>query len=228
MGTNNGLNKYNPETDAFSHYFVSDGLPHNYVVGILEDSHGHLWLSTLGGLSRFDPQEEVFENYYQSDGLQGNWFWRNAYHQNENSEMFFGGVNGFNVFNPGKIENNPNIPSIKITSISLFNEPVFLNITDGDQIKLSYKENFLSFDFASLDYTDPSQNQFAYQMEGLERDWVEIGNRSHVDYPNLDPGNYIFRVIGSNNDGVWNEQGAWVNITITPPFWEMAATHPTY
>jgi len=219
IGTNNGLNKFDNETKSFSHYLVPDGLPHKYVLGILEDQEGVLWLSTLGGLSRFDPRAETFTNFYRSDGLQGNTFWRNSYTEDSNGMLYFGGVNGFNAFIPGQIEKNPNLPAIIITSIRLYNQPAYLNIQAGDQIKLSYQENFLSFDFASLDYTDPNNNQFAYQMEGIDEGWVEIGNRNHVDYPNLDPGEYTFRVIGSNNDGVWNQEGAWVAITITPPFW---------
>ena len=219
IGTNNGLNKFDQETNSFSHFYVPDGLPHNYVMGILEDSEGGLWLSTLGGLSRFDPRTETFTNYFHSDGLQGNTFWRNSYYKDKDGTLYFGGVNGFNAFVPGLVEKNPYLPPIIITSIGLFNQPTFLNVQNGDRIELSYQENFLSFDFASLDYTDPTNNQFAYQLEGIDSEWVEIGNRNHVDYPDLDPGDYIFRVIGSNNDGIWNQAGAWVEIVISPPFW---------
>ena len=219
IGTNNGLSKYDPDLDKFSNYYVSDGLPHNYVVGILESSNGKLWLSTLGGLSQFDPQNEIFENYYFNSGLQGDTFWRNAYFKNEANELFFGGLNGFNVFDPGEIRSNTIPPRIVMRSVNLFNQPYLINMDKGDRIELAYNENYLSFDFAALDFSDPEKNQFAYMMEDIDSDWIISGNRNHADYPGLDPGQYRFWVTGSNNDGIWNEEGVWIDIIINPPFW---------
>jgi signal transduction histidine kinase len=152
--------------------------------------------------------------------VQGPNFWRNSYYKSEEGELFFGGANGFNAFFPENIVPNPLVPPVVITQVSLFNQPIRTDLPAGDQMTFSYNENFLSFDFVALDYTDPGQNQFAYQMVGLDPDWVQAGNRRHADYPNLRPGEYTFQVTGSNNDGIWNEAGASVTITIRPPFWE--------
>jgi signal transduction histidine kinase len=179
-----------------------------------------LWLSTNSGLSRFDPDKETFENFTVRDGLQSNIFWRNSYFRSPDGELFFGGDNGINAFNPENIVANPQLPPVVITTVSLFNQALRTDLVSGKTLTFNYEENFLSFDFVALDFTDPEQNQYAYQMVGLDTDWVQAGNRRHADYPDLRPGDYTFRVIGSNNDGVWNVVGASVAITINPPFWE--------
>ncbi|MFC2037735.1 triple tyrosine motif-containing protein [Chloroflexota bacterium] len=223
FGTRAGLNRFDPETETFTQYWVRDGLPHNAVVGILEETSeggaGDLWLSTGGGLSRLDPGTERFRNYYASDGLQGDSFWRNSYHKSPSGEMFFGGENGFNAFHPEQIAGNPSIPPIVISALGLFNQVVRTNLRPGEQIELAHDDNFLSFDFAALDYSNPDKNHYAYRMDGVDDDWVQAGTRRHADYPNLRPGVYVFRVKGSNCDGVWNEQATSVRITIEPPFW---------
>jgi signal transduction histidine kinase/streptogramin lyase len=220
IGTHGGLNRFDQETETFSYYRMKDGLPSDTIWGILEDQTGNLWLSTNQGLSKFDPLAESFTNYDVSDGLQSNQFSRGAYHQSFSGELFFGGVNGFNAFFPEQIVDNPYPPPVVITALSIFNEVVSTNLLSHERIELTHEDNFLSFDFATLDYNNPEQNQYAYKMEGVDEDWVYIDNRRHTDYPNLRPGNYIFRVIGSNSDGVWNEDGISVHINIKPPFWE--------
>jgi signal transduction histidine kinase/ligand-binding sensor domain-containing protein len=225
LATQGGLDRFDRETDTFAHYRVQDGLVNEYVVGILQerappsDGVGNLWLATSGGLSRFDPQAETFKNYYASDGLQSNLFWRNAYYQSLDGEMFFGGQNGLSAFYPEQITDNPYPPPVVITAFSLFNQVVRTDLQANERIDLNYQDNFVSFDFAALDYSNPGKNQYAYWMEGIDEDWVQAGTRRHADYPNLRPGDYVFHVKGSNNDGVWNEEGASVRITIRPPFW---------
>jgi ligand-binding sensor domain-containing protein/signal transduction histidine kinase len=214
-----GLNKFDPLHGSFVHYRESDGLANDVVYGILEDGQGNLWLSTNGGLSSFDPRTETFKNYDVSDGLQSNEFNGGAYFQSPSGEMFFGGINGFNAFFPEQVQENQRIPPVVITALKKFNQTARTDLPDDEQVRLPYQENFLSFEFAALDFTAPQQNQYAYKMENLDRDWVYAGTRRHADYPNLRPGEYIFRVKGSNSDGVWNEEGTALRITITPPFW---------
>jgi signal transduction histidine kinase/ligand-binding sensor domain-containing protein len=219
FGTGDGLNLYDEELGGFIRYLVKDGLTDDRIAGMLEDDQGNLWLSTNGGLSRFDLETKTFENFTVRDGLQSNIFWRNAYYKSPNGMLFFAGDNGFNAFHPEDIVANPQVPPVVITRVSLFNRPLRTDLPNGEKLNFNYNENFLSFDFAALDYTDPGQNQYAYQMVGLDPEWVQAGNRRHADYPDLRPGTYTFRVIGSNNDGVWNESGASVQISIQPPFW---------
>ena len=213
-----GLNRFDCASQTFTHYSEKDGLPGDRVTCILADAAGSLWLGTNRGLSRFDPNAGTFHNYDARDGLQGGEFW--TCFVSDRGEMFFGGSEGLNAFYPHEIEDNPYIPPVVITKLVRFNETVRTDLPPGEHIELTYAENYLSFEFAALDYTDPARNQYAYMMEGLDRDWVYAGTRRHVDYPNLNPGRYVFRVRGSNNDGVWNEEGVALYITISPPFWQ--------
>ena len=218
-----GLDKFDIATETFTHYSQKEGLPNNSVVGILSDDEGNLWLSTGKGLSKFNPKTETFRNYDVSDGLQGNEFdGVKAYLKSKTGEMFFGGLNGFNAFYPEQVKDNPHIPPIVITDFKKFNESVKLDraISATKEIKLSYKDDFFSFEFAALDYTNPQKNKYAYKLEGFDKDWIYSGNRRYASYTNLDGGTYIFRVKGSNNDGVWNEEGTAIKIIITPPPWK--------
>ncbi len=218
-----GLDKFDIASETFTHYTEKDGLPNNSVVGILADDEGNLWLSTGKGLSKFNPKTETFRNYDVSDGLQGNEFdGVKAYLKSKTGEMFFGGLNGFNTFYPEQVKDNPHIPPIVITDFKKFNESVKLgtSISETKEIKLSYKDNFFGFEFAALDYTNPHKNQYAYKLEGFDKDWIYSGTRRYATYTNLDGGTYVFRVKGSNNDSVWNEEGTSVKIIITPPPWK--------
>ncbi len=230
-----GLNKLpadqqslSPDKARFIHYSAKDGLASNIIYGILEDENKNLWLSTDDGLSKFNPSKQSFRNYYESDGLQGNQFFWGAAWKSKNGELFFGGTNGFNAFYPSRLKDNPFVPPVVITGFYIFNKPVSINdknsplktaITYTKEITLSYSQNVFSFDFAALDYTAPGKNQYAYMMEGFDKGWVRSGNRNFITYTNLDPGKYTFMVRGSNNDGVWNTNGASIKIIILPPFW---------
>ena len=215
-----GLDRFDPATQTFTHFTEKDGLPNNVIYGIEVDREGYLWLSTNRGLSKFDPRTETFRNYDISDGLQANEFNVGAHFRSDRGEMFFGGVSGFNAFYPEQIKDNPYPPPIVITSFAKFNQRVRTDLSEGEHIELSYKDNFISFEFAALDYTVPEKNQYAYMLEGFDQDWVNAGTRRYASYTNLRGGDYVFRVKGSNSDGVWNEEGIAVRITVTPPIWE--------
>jgi len=213
-----GLNRFNRETGTFARYTEQDGLPGDVVRCVLADEDGFLWLGTNRGLSKFDPQTEIFHNYSGRDGLQGGEF--TSCFQSDDGEMFFGGLQGLNTFYPRQVQDNPHPPPAVITALNVFNRAVRTDLPADAHVRLSYQDNFISFDFAALDYTAPEENQYAYVMEGLDEDWVYAGTRRHADYPGLKPGDYVFRVKGSNNDGVWNEEGVAIYITITPPIWQ--------
>ncbi|HMS33880.1 MAG TPA: two-component regulator propeller domain-containing protein [Ignavibacteria bacterium] len=230
FGTRNGgLNKYDRHNDSFSHYDTSSGIPNNMINGLTEDDCGCLWISTNKGLSRFDADKEIFRNYDTDDGLQNNEFNEYAYYRADDGTHYFGGVKGYNYFKPEDIIDNPYVPEIAVTDFQIFNHSVnnspenkFLkkNISVTENIVISYRESVFSFEFASLIYNNPARNQYAYMMEGFDKEWIYCGTRRFATYTNLEPGDYTFRVKGSNNDGVWNEQGTSVKINITPPFWK--------
>ncbi len=217
FSTNNGLNRLERSTNSFSHFTESNGLPSNNVRGILEDEHGYLWLNTSLGISRFDSEKIQFKNYDISYGLE---LVSDVYYgfgcKTSNGEMYFGGAGGFTRFHPDSVKDNSFIPPIVFTSFKKFDKP----FPFSNEIHLPYNENFLSFEFAALSYISPERNQYAYKMEGLDKDWIHAGTRRYAAYQNLDPGNYVFRVKGSNNDGVWNEAGASLLIIISPPWWK--------
>lgn len=230
IGTHGGLNKYHQKGDAFTYYRMMAGLPSEMILGILEDDGGNFWLSTNNGLLMFNPDTRIFNSYDSSDGLQGNEF-RYACCKSKSGEMFFGGINGFNAFFPDSIIDDPYQPDVVITGFKISNRSVSIgeeidgltilekHISETNEIELSYKHTTLSFEYVGLHYAAPDSNQYAYKMEGLDRDWNYVGRRRFALYPNLDPGHYVFKVKASNNDNVWNETGASINIYIPLPYW---------
>jgi len=223
IGTSGGgLNRFNCKNETFTHYTEQDGLPNNVVYDILFDDSSNLWLSTNKGLSKFNPHTETFTNYDITDGLQSDEFNAGAFHKSKSGEMFFGGINGFNCFYPDEVQINTNIPPIVLTSFKIFDEDMshlIGPISEARKIELSHNDNFFSFEFSALDYTNLKKNQFAYKLEGFNKDWIKCGTRRYVCYTNVDPGEYTFRVKGSNSDGVWNEEGTSIKLIIHPPFW---------
>jgi len=227
LGAWDGLYKYNTQNGTFVRYTESDGLPSSVVLGILEDRSGRLWLSTKKGISRFDPGTATFKNYDVLDGLQGDDF-DVAFEDPGSGEMFFGGSNGFNAFFPENIRDDSFVPPVVITSLKIFNKPVPIGarsvlkkaVPYVDSLTLSYRDNVFSFEFAALSYANSQKNRYRYKLENFDPGWSEVGsNQRLATYTNLDPGKYVFRVQGSNSDGVWNEQGASLAILVTPPWW---------
>jgi len=218
LGTQAGLNRYDPQTGLFKIYTEKNGLPNASIMGILQDNQGNLWLTTNHGLARFDPQAETFQIFGKVDGLQGNEFNSNAYFQSRRGEFYVGGVSGFSVFDPLSLSENELPPPVVITDFSIFNTSQPFNPTET--IRLNYDQNFISFEFAALDFHDPLRNQYAYKLEGFDEDWVQAGTRNYASYTNLPGGEYTFRVRAANSDGVWNETGAALRLAVTPPFWQ--------
>jgi ligand-binding sensor domain-containing protein len=223
-----GLNVFDKKTQTFKAFTEKDGLNNNVIYGVLEDDLGNLWLSSNRGLSKFNPITKSLRNYGINDGLQSNSFKPNAYYKNKNGEMFFGGANGFNVFHPDSIKENTFVPPVWITGLQIFNKPVEIgresplseNISQLKSIELSYEQSVFTFEFAALNYTSPEVNEYAYMLEGFDKDWNYVGNKRTATYTNLNAGEYTFKVKGSNNDGVWNDKGATIKVIITPPFWK--------
>jgi signal transduction histidine kinase/ligand-binding sensor domain-containing protein len=216
-----GLNKFDRQKDSFTHYTTRDGLPNDVVYGILEDEQGFLWLSTNRGLSRFDPRTDTFRNYDTSDGLQCNEFNAGAYHRSRSGEMFFGGVRGFSSFYPAWVQENPYAPPVVLTSITQAGSTLQPGraVESLETVTLHWPNNYFEFEFAALNFNHPEKNQYAYKLEKFDKDWNYVGTTRVGRYTNLPGGRYTLRVKGSNNDGVWNEQGVALQVAVIPPFW---------
>jgi signal transduction histidine kinase/ligand-binding sensor domain-containing protein/CheY-like chemotaxis protein len=228
-GTNGGLDRFDRATHAFTVFDARNGLPNSSVIGILADDRGNLWLATNNGLSRFDPNGNTFRNYYASDGLPGNEF--NIFgtpYKTAGGEMFFCSYSGLVTFFPDRVVENSYVPPVRLTDFLLFGQPVFSGgdsplkqpITVTRSITLSHEQNIFSFEFSALSYANPARNRYRYKLEGLEKSWNETdSSRRFASYTTLAPGGYVFRVKGSNDRGVWNEDGASVLIDVLPPWW---------
>jgi len=232
VGTQNGLNRFDPQTGKFIRYTDKEGLPNNSIYGVLIDDANQIWISSNRGLARLNPETGAVKSFDVSDGLQGNEFNGGSYFKSRGGELFFGGTYGVNHFFPGRIVENPYPPSVVLTDFLIFNKSVPVGkefngrvvlgkaIGESKAIELSYRDRLVSFEFAALHYSAPEKNQYAYMMEGLEKEWNEVQGRRFVNYANLPPGRYVFRVKASNNDGLWNNEGVAVQIRVVPPFWK--------
>ncbi|HEY9047351.1 MAG TPA: two-component regulator propeller domain-containing protein [Ohtaekwangia sp.] len=226
-----GLDLFDEASGRFIAFSESDGLPDNIISGIIGDDHDNVWISTGRGLAHLDMQTRTFRIYNESDGLQNYQFNINACFKTQRGEFLFGGTNGFTLFVPDVIKgvtSNPYPPPVALTSFKVFNKdvqpcqdnsPLTAPIHETKAITLSYDQSVLTFEFAALNFIQPEKNQYAYKLSGFEKNWNMVGDKRSATYTNLEPGEYIFQVKASNNDGVWNESGTSLIITITPPFW---------
>jgi len=225
IGTKDGLNKFDPSTQSFRRFYEQDGLSSSVIRAIQEDdaTPSNLWIATDEGLTRFNPTLNTSRNFGVDDGLPFSTFSRGVSFRNQEGELFFGGSEGLIVFHPDQVQNNPHQPPIVITRFQTNNKDFVLSkhIAYLDEINLSYQENVISFEFAALDYVAPEKNQYAYKLEGFDADWIKTDAQERlVTYTNLKPGQYIFRVQGSNNDGIWSEAGTAVKLIVHPPPWQ--------
>jgi signal transduction histidine kinase/ligand-binding sensor domain-containing protein/CheY-like chemotaxis protein len=237
IGTSYGLDLLNRKESKFVHFSEKNGLPNNQIKSILENKPGELWISTNFGLSRMvygvDTKTGVlhaqFRNYNKWDNLQDNFFWERSACKTKNGKLAFGCVKGIIMFKPDEIKDDTIIPEVYITGFKLFNKPVAIgeydsllkhSISRTSEIRLKHNQNIFSFDFVAINYISRENNQYAYKMDGFDRDWNYVGTKHEAIYTNLDPGKYVFRVKASNNDRYWNEKGASIKLTILPPFWK--------
>ncbi len=229
-----GLNRLEKSTGNFFHLTVKDGLPDNVVYGLLKDDAGNIWGSTNKGIfcliiSKKDNKESwAFRNFTKEDGLQDNEFNTNAYKKMPNGNLAFGGVNGLNIFNPKEILAKNFKPQVFITNILIGNSPVLPNDETGvlknsieqtASITLNHLQDILTLEFSSLDFTAPNHNKYRYQLVGIDKNWVESGTRRTATYLHLPSGSYIFKVQGSNSQGVWSNKITELKIRVLPPWW---------
>ncbi len=219
-----GLNRYNPKTKVFQVIDKSLGLSSNVVHTIQEDQYGDIWVGTANGLCRVKANLEI-RKFGLEDGIQDLEFSKGASYLNKNGQLLFGGINGFNVFHPDDIKRNRNIPPVRFTAFSVVNSenqvsPESIeNFFNEGSVELEYDQNDFKFDFSVINYSQSNKNKYAYKLENYDANWVEVENGYGITYTNIEPGTYTLRVKGANNDGVWNEEGASVQIVISDPWY---------
>jgi PAS domain S-box-containing protein len=229
VGTQEGLDKFDARTATFKTYYEQDGLPGNAVSCILEDERGRLWMSTNNGLSVFDPATQAFKSYSAADGLPGadlgGW---GACFKSPSGEMFFGGFSGGVAFHPNKVVDSPYIPPVVLTDFRIFGRPVTVgtgsalskSIGYTSAMSLSHDENIFSLEFSALSYFNSATNRYRYKLDGLDRQWHEVGsNQRLVTYTTLPAGRYTFRVQGATSRGAWSEPGLKLAVEILSPWW---------
>ncbi len=249
IASNNGFSRFIPKDQTFESYGAKDGLPGNHTFGIVEDDNGFLWISTQRGISKFDFHTKKFVNYDYHDGLQGSDFNFGAYCKGNDGSIYFGGLDGYTVFNPDSIEENKEIPQVVLTDLLLFNKKVqinnsiklqqnktgitekevsgkttyFINQTIGtlNELVLEYSHLIFGFEFSALNYRQPKKNKYKYKLEGFDKNWIEASvQHRRALYTNVPHGKYTFRVIAANDDGVWNSEGVSIKLIILPPWWK--------
>jgi len=233
IGTSRGLHKYDWKNNTLIHYNQANGLPDDEICGILEDDSGNLWISTNNGICKFNPEKESIENYFKEDGLQGNVFTIGSSCKRRNGDLIFGGTNGLTIFKPEDVRKDCYQPEVVFTDYKIHNKSVPIGTTINGQevlrksisttqrIDLSHKDNTFSFKFAALHYAIPARIQYKYKLEGFDKDWnYTTAERRTASYTNMEPGQYTLLVKATNCDGIWNNNGASIQITIHPPFWQ--------
>lgn len=215
-----GLHLYDEESDGFIHYTTQNGLPTNQIFGMTEDASGHFWLTTDKGLSCFHMDEETFVNYDEAAGLPEKEM-TDAIIKLKDQRIAAGLSNGFVVFNPDSLIANHYIPPVILTKFQVINGQTYNDLADIDSIVLQPNEKHIAFSFSSLDFNSPQNNQYEYKLNGVDEKWLKADAKSRwINYSNLKPGIYELQLRGSNNNGIWNNNGKSLSIFIKPHFYE--------
>lgn len=231
IGTQNGLDCFNQSSGKIQHYTIEDGLPNNVIFAITEDADKNMWISTNKGLSKLNRSKKTFKNYTPADGLQSYEFKAQSFCKSKTGAFYFGGINGFNKFYPSAIEEENTEAPVVFTSFEIFNKkipiaknsidpsPLKQDITETKSIELSYSDAVISLDFAALNYTATDKKEYAYLLEGFDKDWNYIGTKHTATFTNLNPGKYVFKVKTKKSNGEWSKNISSIQLIITPPFW---------
>ena len=226
----NGLSRLDLRTNRFTNFSTRNGLPDDYIYGILADNDKprNLWLSTNRGLARFNPETGSIQYYTKADGLPDDEFNTNAFYKSPTGELLFGGINGLTVFDPKSLMENQLPPEIRLTGLRINGLPVgprdedaVLNtdIAFAERLEVPFDQNNIQLQFAAMDFSQPGRNQFAFYLEGAETPWAHRGFEHTAQYLNLAPGTYTFHVKAANSRGIWNETPRSIQIIILPPWY---------
>jgi ligand-binding sensor domain-containing protein len=240
-----GLSMFDAKSNKFNHFTELDGLANNTIYGIVEDQQNNLWLSTNRGISKFNMQSHTFINYHEKEGVQSEEFNQYSFFKSSTNQIYFGGINGFNVFNPAKIIQDTIVPNTILTGINILGKEIQVSMhEEGNgvsnvsllkegttyylpidaaylkEISIPYQIKVFTLEFATTMYNESERCAFQYKMENFDGDWNNVGNKNFATYTNLPAGKYIFKLIAANTDGFWNTKNYELKITIVPPFWK--------
>ncbi|WP_188929190.1 hybrid sensor histidine kinase/response regulator transcription factor [Puia dinghuensis] len=237
FATEGGLCQYQKQSRKFTRYTTKNGLPDNLIFRIVEDGKNNLWISTSKGLVCFNPDTRDIRTYKRSDGLLSDQFNYNSSFKDVDGTIYFGSVKGLIGFNPAQFRKDTFVPPVYITGIQVNNKeytvrdkklPLKEAITYARAIGLPFDESTISIDFAALSYTGPEMNEYAYMLQGFDKDWTYLKTNRKAYFTKLPPGKYIFKVKGSNSSGIWNEKEAELAIEILPPYWASTKAYALY
>ncbi|MEP2238880.1 MAG: two-component regulator propeller domain-containing protein, partial [Maribacter sp.] len=229
VGTQGGLHKYLPETDSFLSITKEDGLKNDAIKGIISDNNKHLWLSTENGIIRYHTTTGNTINYDVGDGLQSKEFIASSSLTTSKGEYVFGGINGFNIFTANDVKKRTDKLTLFVSDLKIFNHPVLPNddfgvlkkdISQVDSLTFNYDQSVINIDFKALTFRHQESVNYAFYLEGFEKDWNYVGNNPSATYTNLNPGEYVLKMKSTNSDGVWVDNEIDLHITVTPPYWQ--------
>ncbi len=234
IGTLNGLNKFNKTTGTFTRYNEDFGLTNGVVYAIRQDESGMLWLSTNSGIFSFDPNSETFTNYNKDDGLQGNEFNLGGSFKDADHNLYFGGTNGYNVFNPKHIDQLDNDGDLTFTTIKIkdanHNFKAFVKHDESKvaSINLSYDQFPFYLEFSDLDFSPQKNNFYVYKLSPNDAQWNDLQKRKDIQFLNLSPGEYTLLVQGKTRGQLWNTTPLKLNLNVTPPWWKTHLAFTAY
>ncbi|RMD51187.1 MAG: hypothetical protein D6830_00955 [Ignavibacteria bacterium] len=214
-----GLYKFNDNSGKIINYSERDGICNNSILAIEADEYGFLWMTTNNGIARCNPTTEKIHNYYTVDGLTSNEFVHGALFKDKDGLLYAGSTNGAVIINPDNFRMSTFNPQLEITKLKVLNNYLPLSELSDGELELSYKENFIQIDFASLDLSNPSKNQYRYKITPGTDGWVNLGTEHKINFANLNPNSYLLEISGSNSDGVWSPNTKQIWISISPPFY---------
>ena len=218
-----GLARFDAEAETWHRVTTADGLPNNTIYGLMPDDQGRLWMTTNAGLASLDVASGAVSVYTVADGLPSNEFDFMAYHRGRDGTMYVGGPHGLAYFHPDRLAPTSDIVPVVISGIRVNDVRRPGLVESGDRVEIAHDENFLRFEFASLDYRNPEQNRYEYRLRGYEDEWRETnGRQPFAVYTRVPPGTYTFEVRGANRDGVFNPEPVEVEVTIVPALWQRA------
>lgn len=212
----NGLWKIDKDFNSLIQYGTSDGFPSMNIVSLQTDDNGYLWILSDGGIIKFRPDTKEVTVFDRSSGIRNPYSF-SALTKAPDGSIIAGDVKCVHIFNRTQNEKNLNPPDVLITGFKIFDEPY--TVAGNKTIELDYNQNYFSFEYVGLNYTQPNHNAYEYMLEGLDKKWNMAGSRRYVSYANLEEGSYTFKVKASNNEGIWNDQPATMTLIIHPPFW---------